>query len=99
MTTPQHTPGPWVISITGNPTVYAADPIIGPLVASVHDGRNGFGSKESKETSRANATLITAAPDMLAALEELVDIAEQRGYQPDWLINAHAAIAKARGQA
>lgn len=99
MEKPQHTPGPWVLSITGNPMVYAADPIIGPLVASVHDGRNGFGSKESKETSRANATLIIAAPDMLAALEEIIDAAEYRGFHPEFLINAHAAVKKARGQA
>lgn len=43
--------------------------------------------------------LLAAAPDMLTALEELVAVAEQRGYQPEWLINARAAIAKARGQA
>jgi hypothetical protein len=48
---------------------------------------------------KCDAPIIAAAPEMLAALEELVDAAEYRGFHPEFLINARAAIAKARGQA
>jgi len=59
------------------------------------------------ETSRANATLIAAAPDLLEALERLkcevilsdVDPAYiERHFKP-WIEKAATAIAKARGTA
>ncbi len=43
--------------------------------------------------------VLTASFEMRKALEGLLEIAEQRGYQPDWLTDARAAVAKARGQA
>ena len=53
----------------------------------------------------SNARLIAAAPDLLAACEELlresIAIATERGYRPDMfdtIRNGRAAIAKAKGE-
>lgn len=45
----------------------------------------------------ANARLIAAAPDMLAALEWAVETADTEQYEADWYAAARAAIAKAKG--
>ena len=66
MTTQQHTPGPWEadkldsdgIPIYGGPTDNA------PLIARVYD---------VGEDIRTNARLIAAAPDLLAALQDLLE--------------------------
>ena len=72
--TTTHTPGPWHFDKSGNITTInenAARPLFAPrtfgkFIASVHmDG----GSLPVE----ANARLIAAAPDLLAALEALVD--------------------------
>lgn len=44
----------------------------------------------------ANARLIAAAPDLLAALSELLPLWEN-GIEEPWIIRARAAIAKATG--
>ncbi len=46
------------------------------------------------EEAEANANLIAAAPDLLAALEEVVAISDRKHNAWD---KAHAAIAKAKG--
>jgi hypothetical protein len=47
----------------------------------------------------ADAHLISAAPDMLEALETIVSTERDRhGYHPAWTDQARAAIAKARGE-
>lgn len=51
-----HTPGPWGVTITG-PGLLGIEGDDGALVAGVHGGND------------ANARLIAAAPDLLAALE------------------------------
>lgn len=93
MTTPQHSPSPWVAR-QDNPQCPGLTHIYSE---SMQEKGMAIATLFGKETL-TDGRVIAAAPDMLAALEELVEIAEQRGYQPDWLINAHAAIAKARGQ-
>ena len=52
---------------------------------------------------RANARLIAAAPDMLSALEEMQALFgdhmqyDDEGYETAAILNAQAAIAKAKG--
>jgi len=104
-----HTPGPWHI-------VSAADPIEKTIMFSfggfVGDGDNApiattCTSSYSDETrpavALANARLIAAAPDLLAALEKLIgdvrDIHDIDTIMYDDVLNARAAIAKAKGGA
>ncbi len=85
--TSQHTPGPWRIQAT----IYSRQPLIvnehGAFVA---------------DTDAHNAYLIAAAPDMLAALWDIVDAEEHDGdasvcdFQTLQAI-ARATIAKVRG--
>lgn len=88
-----HTPGPWEQC--------------GQLVRTQFNGEGGFLVAECSMTLRqygANAALIAAAPDLLAALEDLV--ANQNGcplpsYEAGWnaaMEAAQAALKKARGQ-
>ena len=100
--TTHHTPGPWHtggVNPISAPVIYAAD---GFAVADAtvyhrhHDGQTA-----------ANAALIAAAPEMLAALrvahEALTDAAEDgefwRENAPADLATLAAAIAKAEGRA
>ena len=55
------------------------------------------GEEDGTEEALANAYLISAAPDMLAALKRLCDY-DRKPTQADWQA-ADAAIAKATGQA
>lgn len=81
-----HTPGPWWVD---------ADPGEG---VEVHDG---FGRTASvwgeEDTATANARLIAAAPDLLAALRRLVDYCDNHS-DYDSIGAACAAIAKAEGR-
>ena len=108
--TTQHTPGPWHIE----PFFWDEDfTHIGCLVAVTSPG---FNSKPGEQTftvgrskddqisvdQKANARLIAAAPDLLAALKMIVAVAETAGWNPvapdgvtRYLDDARAAIAKA----
>lgn len=97
MTTPQHTPGPWF---------YDGQNSCGAHVIHVAQGEiaEAFGDSWSDEgqQAEANAHLIAAAPEMLAALEEAYRILlEDEGYQPynPKVKQIAAAIAKANGGA
>lgn len=69
------------------------------------ESQRGFGSvatvsfggeDEDYETAKANARLISAAPELLEALQVLLDYAESGwDYFPDCAINARKAIDKA----
>lgn len=103
--TDKFTPGPWRVIVdddggvlSGRPGVFAADELD---CAIVHwDGfkqeywESGRGEKEM----HANATLISAAPELLQALESALKTAEfeKHPFRP-WHEDARAAIAKARG--
>lgn len=86
-----HTPGPWEISKLATPdyapefAIYAGP---GPKVAIVTHGN-----------SEANAKLIAAAPDLLAALQDLMTPAIERNPNlwHEARTKARAAIAKATG--
>ena len=88
----QHTPGPWVRYFE-NDVLSAA----GDLIAVVH----AWDLNEQE----ANAHLIRAAPELLAALEGMLSRYDKfsdenlpvTGIWHDQIINARAAVAKAKG--
>ena len=84
----QHTPGPWTVdhdAVSHNGAHIA--------FAIGHDG-------DDYATQCANARLVAAAPDLLAALQEILDAEEGVGETDrPHMIRARAAIAKATGSA
>ena len=91
-TTSKHTPGPW---IADGPVVEAFDaPFTADICCTL---REGYGWQTSlvpdMATAFANACLIAAAPDLLAALEAVEDA------MPGAFGIVSAAIARARGEA
>ena len=91
-----HTPGPWRVGIRPGPIVYGQQ---GEQVANLH-----VPMVESDE-NKANARLIAAAPELLAALDAIVRQMDQGGQGSTQVFNrdaciqrARAAIAKARGE-
>lgn len=94
MVEPEFTPGPWVGSPDGW-SVRASDYRVANVVATSPDG---------ERRHEANARLIAAAPDLLAALEGLIASTEAVAREhPDelWLGSeyeaAKAAVKQARG--
>ncbi len=90
----RHTPGPWRLAASG---------IDGHKVVAP-DGRNICGMSNrislSMAERHANARLVAAAPDLLAALRDLVPADFDRhpdDFMPVWHA-ARAAIAKAEGR-
>jgi hypothetical protein len=91
----QHTKGPWKFGSSNDDSVYKRN--IG--------GSDGYhvavaSSREDDEVD-ANARLIAAAPDLLEALQSIVDmdVAYQRGPKVEDAVEvARAAIAKATGE-
>jgi hypothetical protein len=94
--TTQHTPGPW--NVTG---LYVRERD-GGLIASILDLWHGQRTPKAKKN--ANARLISAAPDLLAALKELLWAASRTSLETDGdysnaFTAARVAIAKAtKGQ-
>lgn len=100
----QHTPGPWHRNIppaSKYPTVWAGR---NTHVAAISPGaprRSGNGCSMSEEEQEANINLIAAAPELLAALVNLVELCEHVFVKPnenDELTAARLAIAKAEGR-
>lgn len=101
-----HTPGPWEIQYLGNgeSEVLANGPDRDD-VAGICIVAGGLGSSIEDACdyeSQANARLIAAAPELLAALEDLLDQLDSIGI-PDWhgaeglcLEQSMSAIKKAR---
>lgn len=96
--TTKHTPGPWAVDDDGDVCISDLE----RLIAAV-DRRN---VTLRKDEAAANAALIAAAPDLLAACEALAE-AQQRadagehvgfGLYVDAVDAARAAIAKAKGE-
>ena len=89
-----HTPGPWHIENVWN--VYAGRRLVA--------GTGGYSSNQNPEAVRresiANAVLVAAAPDLLAAAERMLAAAE--GADMEAIFDAHAAtptaVKKARGE-
>jgi hypothetical protein len=91
--TTKHTPGPWGYHVTvDGDAIVAGGGKIRVAEALVRD--------VSHEDERANARLIAAAPDLLAALEALARSFSAVAYAA-WTPEMHAAvaaIAKAKGE-
>ncbi len=91
----QITPGPWAVERADDAYCIAN---VGNLVIMP------CGGKVKHDNAEADARLISAAPDLLEALEMIVAEADSytaRTGKPiyNWLDQARAAIAKARGEA
>jgi hypothetical protein len=96
----KHTEGPWKVCGCGHcGLVWAADE-----ETLIHDNPDGNDVQiPDEEHLQANANLISSAPDLLEALQDLMD--EQNGPPlirdaPQWeaaMDKARAAIAKAEG--
>ncbi len=95
----QHTPGPWFTLDTGL-DVYAEHPQTDPdyLPRRRHIAA-AITTCQFDQEARANAALIAAAPDMLAALPEMMSIfADHEQYDEDSatvVAQSRAAITKA----
>lgn len=91
MTKTTHTPGPWEWRHGAFPDEYRLAP--GVLITEGADG-----TPWGDEIDRANAALIEAAPDMLAALEAALNEYEQaEDFAHPVAKSIRAAIAKAKG--
>jgi hypothetical protein len=86
-----HTPGPWCAE--GHNVFKGARPL--PLALFIADCSHSGAHRPQAETE-ANARLIAAAPELLAALIEVVAEADR---ETTPFIKARAAIAKATGGA
>lgn len=113
MTHATHTPGPWVATGWNNLTVNA---ICGDwpdaneyTIVLMTGGPSLNSGRQELEVMQANARLIAAAPDLLAALETLLeqakatsawDDAQSGEDQPmlDAVTAAQTAIAKTKGE-
>lgn len=87
-----HTPGPWVMKrdepFNGYATIYA-------------EGRDLLVVKPWAATCEADGALAASAPDLFAALEAIVYYHDEGMHEvaQGHLMNARAALAKARGEA
>jgi len=97
----KHTPGPWVVrkwsqlmNIQGN-IHQVTDGDLYPTAFVPAWDMPGAGEIEGTQEAIANARLIAAAPDLLEALEKIVF--DWDG-EPEDMIDARAAIAKAKGK-
>ena len=94
MSTPKHTQGPWAIHSQG--AGFEVESGHGDIVAQA---QQVYGDRRH-EVRRANAKLIAAAPELLAALEAITDLYDtDEGCRslPEYKA-ARAAIAKAKGE-
>jgi len=85
----QHTPAPWIYSGIKNE---------GKVSVTIFSGENG-NLVGTITTTKANANLIAAAPDLLQVVEDYVllcDLHDYVGAVPD---AARAALRKAKGEA
>lgn len=101
-TTVGHTPGPWTVGgDSGNAWIQPLDPAASCICDLVVSGFD----RDTCETfmtaiDEANANLIAAAPDLLAALKELLTFAPSPWSEQRHAIErSEAAIAKAEGRA
>jgi hypothetical protein len=96
-----HTPGPWKVDAEGKDRYIVAQHETGEYTFALL--RHGFGMSGSKQELEANARLIAAAPSLLAALEDLLDLGRAGFIQgADIAVTraveeARAAVAAARG--
>ncbi len=86
----KHTPGPWVSRYDGQNEWGADDWTM--------DSESGRSAEIAETYTANNACLIAAAPDLLEALQAMVDYYGTASANVDALKQARAAIAKATGE-
>ena len=97
MSEAKHTKGPWFVLMEADGHFEIRD-AASPDLANTLCTR--FAWAERKDEMLANAHLISSAPDLLEALQELADCgAEAWGADRPCVADARAAIAKATGSA
>lgn len=98
----QHTPGPWTIAPSGT-HIHADFPHTDPNSGLFSRYGRFVGSVTGEtDTDLANARLFSAAPELLAALENVLDTInrdEKVEYSSDFHAQIVSAIAKAKGGA
>ena len=94
----QHTPGPWRVALGNRLQVHGPKDEIGWPKAVVYNA-----GLCSDEESQANAALIAAAPDMLAALQDIMAESSRDDDDHDVIATiqgiCRAVIVKAKGGA
>lgn len=99
----QHTPGPWRVG----PYPGHVESMDGRLVAGCMGRQSAKDSDDTNAVNEANARLIAAAPELLEALEDVMErFGTQlrlqgygREFKEEMLDKARAAIAQAKGEA
>lgn len=99
--TTQHTPGPWAVTTVGSchgihPA--ASDNERDDICRVVPHNYHPDGWQAAKGEAEANARLISAAPELLAAIEGLLNALPSATTHPA-IKAARAAITKATGEA
>jgi hypothetical protein len=103
----KHTPGPWItrwdglvgIKVPSSRGRMMFHDIAWTVLPKRDSEGHIIGYEEQKEIREANARLIAASPELLAALESLMDDAEDTGeFSYPAMSQARAAIAKAKGE-
>ena len=92
----KHLPGPWFAGVLCGPEMEETISI-GPFEKEVHYEDSICEVWHGNYNAVANAKLIAAAPELLEALEGLVDSIECAGWHPSHVEQAKEVIAKAKG--
>lgn len=94
MSNSKHTPGKWVVQSYGSGIIYiTSNEEVIANVSSLLDGKN---NEQKLVEQIANAKLIAAAPDLLAALEAVCDYAAEFGIRNEEFGIVVNAINKAK---
>lgn len=91
-----HTPGPWKAFYA--PHALGVQSARSDIAWVRFVGKGLLDTDRTEETDRANARLIAAAPDLLAALDGLLSLYRAQWGENEATTAAHNAIAKARGE-
>lgn len=93
-----HTPGPWTIHKRSATSVVGSKGFV--VAACGGCSTNAVNPDDLHAELTANARLIAAAPDLLEALEELMQLCIEDGWTAEghWNAKARAAILKARDE-
>ena len=97
----KHTPGPW--ALRSDPGHFdSLTEITGGICGNTKPFRFtlevSIGGDTDIHTLEANARLIAASPELLEALELMVDTYDNGGWPSSTLVIARAAIDKAKGE-